>query len=259
MEPELFVLEECFRSFAILPDAMLVDDAAVCGVTTGISHAFFNGVGATRTRDPRVIAASVARFKAAGQPFRWWIAPAEQRPELPALLEANGLRYAYDATAMAATLPKAKLSLKLPKGVTIVRATSMEELQTWARVLLTGFGLPMTDMDCWLNAYDGIGLDEYSPWAHFIAFLDGQPVATSSVLIRQALAGIYHVVTLPDVRGRGIGAAVTAAAMRYAYERGATEGALQASALGLSVYRALGFVAKSDMKMFLWNPEWATA
>jgi GNAT superfamily N-acetyltransferase len=70
---------------------------------------------------------------------------------------------------------------------------------------------------------------------------DGQALATALALLGEGIAGLYWVGTRPEARGRGLGAAVTAAASRWAFDRGARAVILQASAQGEPVYRRLGF------------------
>jgi GNAT superfamily N-acetyltransferase len=58
---------------------------------------------------------------------------------------------------------------------------------------------------------------------------EGRPAATALALLSHGIAGIYWVSTVPAARGRGLGAAVTAAAARWSFERGARVVCLQAS------------------------------
>jgi ribosomal protein S18 acetylase RimI-like enzyme len=52
---------------------------------------------------------------------------------------------------------------------------------------------------------------------------------------------ISNVATLPEARNRGLGRAVTLAAMHAGAEAGATIAVLESSEMGLNVYRRLGF------------------
>ena len=87
-------------------------------------------------------------------------------------------------------------------------------------------------------------------WTHFVGYLDGKAVSTTTLLVRGELAGIYHVVTVPEARGRGIGANTTNAALDLARERGATVAVLQSSEMGAPVYRTLGFVEYCTLPMY---------
>jgi GNAT superfamily N-acetyltransferase len=70
-------------------------------------------------------------------------------------------------------------------------------------------------------------------------FLDGDPVATALAAVHPDVVMVGAVRTRPDVRGRGIGAALTAAAVAVVPDRAA---ALGARPLAEPLYRRLGFV-----------------
>jgi ribosomal protein S18 acetylase RimI-like enzyme len=70
------------------------------------------------------------------------------------------------------------------------------------------------------------------------------------------LGGIYQVATLPAARGRGIGRAVTLAAMKHARDLGAKRAVLQSSEMGYPVYRAIGFEDVCALRLYDWKPEY---
>jgi ribosomal protein S18 acetylase RimI-like enzyme len=75
----------------------------------------------------------------------------------------------------------------------------------------------------------------------FLGRLDGRPVATSRLSSAAGVAGLYSVVTLAEARGRGIGRAMTLAALYAGRDAGLTIATLQSSDMGLAIYRRLGF------------------
>jgi N-acetylglutamate synthase len=77
-----------------------------------------------------------------------------------------------------------------------------------------------------------------------IAVMDGRPVGTGTVMLEDALAGIFTMATAQDVRGRGIASALLATMLRWAWERGSTHAYLQVDAdnhPAIAVYRKYGF------------------
>ena len=75
----------------------------------------------------------------------------------------------------------------------------------------------------------------------FLARLDGRPVGTSLAMQTGVVGGIYSVGTVEDVRRRGVGTAVTWAAVDQIRDWGCTAAVLQSSTMGYPVYRSMGF------------------
>ena len=248
--PIEIISRECFRSFTELPNATLLDGDGVFGVITDAPITFFSGIASTDAPDAGAI---IERFRARQSPFRWWITPETNPPDLPSVLPEHGMRFAWDAQAMVADLATVNFDVPLPEGVAIERVSDRRGMEEWAAIMPAGFSRPPEEAAIWLDAYNVLGFDR--SWAHFVAYLDGTPAATTSLLLCDGgVAGVYHVVTLKEARGRGIGSAVTLAAMRHARDRGATVAALQASEMGYSVYRSIGFVDVATVTIYDWRP-----
>lgn len=250
------ILVESFRSFAGLPGGMAIDGDGVAGVITDVPMPFFNGIGETRFAsdvDERV-ERTIDIYRARSRSFRWWVPPSTEPRDLVATLRAHGLRHVWDSAGMAADLTN--LTLRQPQGqaFTIRRVTDRPALTQWGDILGEVFAMLPADAAIWVDAYHHLGFGSRSGWTQFVAYLDGQPVATSSLLLRGALAGIYHVGTLEEARGRGIGAAITLEAMRLAREAGATTAVLQSSEMGAGVYRSIGFEHYCDLTLYDWRP-----
>jgi len=88
------------------------------------------------------------------------------------------------------------------------------------------------------------------PTRNYLAYLDGKPVATSSMVIGGGVAGIYNVATLPEARSQGIGAILTAAPLAEAKQMGYRAGILQSSDMGFKVYQKLGFKHLCQIEYF---------
>jgi GNAT superfamily N-acetyltransferase len=85
----------------------------------------------------------------------------------------------------------------------------------------------------------------------FLAYRHGDPVAGAILYVSHEVGGIGWVGTVPEACGRGYGAAVTWAAVREGRRRGARFSNLQASPLGASVYRRMGFTTPTHYRVFV--------
>src|SRR5688572_10846056 len=242
----------CFRSFAGFPNAEIIDNNAIFAVLSHVPIPFFSGVARTNLAAGDVDA-TLDLLRARNCPFRWWVTPSTRPESLGSMLQARGLRHAYDAPGMIADLTTVPLDAQPPRGITMARLANAEELTDWLHVFTIAFSTPEHEREIWRGAYLRCGFGDEAAWQHFVAFDGHRPLATTSVLVDGDLAGIYFVATLPEARGRGIGSAVTRAAMRYARDAGATRAALQSSEIGYSVYRSLGFVERCVVSAYEWR------
>jgi GNAT superfamily N-acetyltransferase len=74
-----------------------------------------------------------------------------------------------------------------------------------------------------------------------VAYADGAPVATATLVVADGVAGVYGVGTAVGARRRGLGRAVTLAVLHEAVRRGCDLAFLNPSPRGHGVYAGLGF------------------
>jgi ribosomal protein S18 acetylase RimI-like enzyme len=122
-----------------------------------------------------------------------------------------------------------------------VQVQNGETLHLWEKVSFAGFDFPPETQHQYHRFVGAFNLKTDSPQKFFLAYFNGQPVATSLLFLHDNAAGIYFVSTLAQFRQKGIGLAVTRSAMRAARHAGAQYATLQSSPDGLHVYRQAGF------------------
>jgi ribosomal protein S18 acetylase RimI-like enzyme len=153
---------------------------------------------------------------------------------------------------MAIDLHEMNESIRAVDGFEIHEVRDEESLRIWAGIFVNGYGLPSDweslTTDLWLK----LGLD--FPMLNYLGYLNGKPVSTSSVFHGGGVAGIYCVATLPEGRGKGIGAAITLKPLQDARQLGYRIGVLQSSRMGFDVYKKLGFRHLCQIENFYLSP-----
>jgi GNAT superfamily N-acetyltransferase len=196
------------------------------------------------------IAAICEHFMSRSLPFLWWEAP----PALEPLLAAQGLVLGSRDAGMAAERSRVPEAVPLPAGISVERVRDDAGACEWRAALYAGHGEPPPS-PAPLETFAPASYGEDEPLRCYLARReDGTPVATAQLLLAAGVAGIYCITTVPQERGRGIGTAVTHAALREAHALGYAIGVLGATALGEGVYRRLGFKQYMEMTAYEWYP-----
>ena len=197
------------------------------------------------------------RLTAHGVPVAWMIGPSTRPTNLGSYLERHGWSHEHDdeAPGMAVDLHTLDKQLSLPPRLTIERVGNEETLKTWLRVMVAGSELLEEGLALLLDVVTKHGFKHDSDVHYYLGRLDGRPVATSLLYLGGGVAGIYNVATIPEARRQGIGSALTLAPLLDAQSWGYRIGILQSTAMGLNLYRRLGFKEYCTFRAYFWSGE----
>ena len=225
------------------------DDGSLRWYHSGLPDMHLNAVLTTHLEPDHadeVIGEMLTRMRERGAPFIWWVMPSAMPSDLAHRLQAHGLiddgrwpGYAIATDALADPPPV--------DGLEIRRVRRKGEFDAYLGVYAAILSPSPAFTALFVRAARRIGFGEDAPEQHFVGLLDGEPVATVSLVTAGGAAGIYNVTTVEAARGRGIGAAMTVAAVRHGADRGFEVATLQASTLGRPVYERLGFEFVCDL------------
>ena len=242
-----------WRSYSRLPAAEVCDQPDRFWVATDIPFPPFNGV--VRTRLPPETAAPtitsiLQHFAHRHVPMLWLITPSTQPPDLGSHLIALGLTHREDEPAMAIDLHALPTDLRLPSGFTLELVDDLSTLRSWC-----GFIDQAVVAEALFAWGQTLGFAPDREIVHFLGRLDGRAVATATLVLGGGVAGIYNVMTVPDVQRRGIGALMTVRPLEMARARRYHQGVLQSSQMGYRLYRRLGFEEYCRIGIYLWPGE----
>ncbi len=165
--------------------------------------------------------------------------------------EGAGLRHVYDMPEM--VLGKRAEERKLPTGVDPRQVSTAADADDYWRVATSAYASNGFPPEIFAFYENHTGLTAGNA-AAFTAYLDGRPAAIAMTIVSHDIAGIYWVGTTEEARGRGLGWTMTATAVNAGFDMGAEIASLQASPMGESLYRAMGFETIFSYRLLMSPP-----
>jgi GNAT superfamily N-acetyltransferase len=239
------------------PRTQLHNDPDMLWTLTDIPFPLFNAVCGARLPENSVderIKTVLDRYREGNVPMIWWTGPATQPPDLGNRLQAHGLMHSDDLPGMAVDLHHLSDHRPPPTTCTIQQVDNAEALQTWCRVCIAGFDMPDFAGNALYDLLIHKGFSPDLPSRNYLAMVDGQPVATTSVYVGAGVAGIYNVATLPHARRQGVATALILRALTDAHTLGYRIATLQSSPMGLGIYQQVGFREYCTISTYMWQP-----
>jgi hypothetical protein len=195
----------------------------------------------------------------------WLVFPASQPADLGQHLEARGLAGGPDGswelvgkiggpggTWMLANLEALPAAPAIPDDFYIEYVDNPKMLEAWIQISAEGFGGGNYQKLHQAYARHGFGPEAFS--LHYIGYLAGRPVTSSTLLLAGGIASIYDVSTPIALRRQGFGSAITWATLQEAKKRGYNYAWIWSSPLGKSVYSKLGFIAADfGIREYQWH------
>lgn len=248
----LNLIESSRRLFELDPGAAVDDREGWMFGAGRASHPVISNAAFRREDDlaaERFVEQAKTFFAPRGRGFAVWARAGEAADDdLIAACEDGGLQQVYAMPEM--VLRPGVLGRPAPDGIELRRVASSEDADDYWRIAAEAYaslGFP-PEIFAYYEKPEGLFGDDT---AAFLARADDRPVGIAMTIVSHGVAGIYWVGTLAEARGRGVGAAVTAAAVAAGFEMGAELASLQASPMGEGIYRSMGFETILDYRLYM--------
>ncbi|MFF4837975.1 GNAT family N-acetyltransferase [Streptomyces sp. NPDC001315] len=214
---------------------------------SGLSQAQFNGVVRLRSLDVVEKSLATARVHLAGVPWWWWVGP-DSPAETVSALSSLGAVSLGAVPLMTRSLDRVEETEDPPAGPRVEEVRDADRLRELVRTYSASMGVSPGLEDGMVRVE--AGRPDNADVVRLAAVLDGRVVGTTVVMMAHEVAGIFLVHVAQEHRRRGIGGALTTAALRAGRERGMRLAALGASPMGEPLYRRFGFTAVSEYHLF---------
>lgn len=232
VERENFIA--CYRALAeAAPVGAVREDAGSFAFVTGLRLPMFNGCIVTDPERTSGLRTALTWLVEHDLPYTLWV-PGTVPDDVDALAAEHGLaREQQPFPGM--VLHPVPAGPAPPRGLVIESVGTGREAD-FARVVI-GLGLG-EETAAQLTSPSFVTRTDVDL---FVGYLDGDPVGTSVAVSSAGAGGVVNVLTLEHARGQGIGTALTWAAVQAGVTRGHDTIVLQATPMGLPVYRSMGF------------------
>ncbi|MEW4489476.1 GNAT family N-acetyltransferase [Thalassoglobus sp. JC818] len=226
------------------PHAIVTESLLPCPFFNNVFSASFpNGEQARHVEE------LVDRFRRAKVPLFWWSGPVVRDRDLNKHLLANGLFKAFEAPAMAKSL-KHPLE-KLKDSICVEEITDTDNIKEWSLVCASAFEFDSQMAEWWCDLYSSLPFGTGTPLRHYVARVDGKPVATASAFRTDDTVGVASIGVIPAHRRRGIGTAITLRALNNAQQQGCDLAVLFSSEMAKAMYEKIGFVQYGNGECYL--------
>jgi|SRR5579884_342441 len=183
-----------------------------------------------------------AHVRARGRSACSWEVGTHARPrDLVERLHALGLAD-DEPNALAIGMVLAEPPPPGPPGVEVRRVETDEELNASQRIAAVAFAMPPPEPSA------------YEPQPHdlrYLAYVDGEPVATGSAVYSEHGVTLFGGSTLPEARGRGAYRALVAARWADAVARGTPLLVTQAGPMSRPILARLGFREVCEIRILV--------
>jgi len=238
---------EGLAAYGAADGTQLLEIEGTRAVITGSSYEAFNAVFSVEPAPLAAIDRLVGLCRDAGAPVLWHVWPRAGVQVERSLLE-RGLVFYEEEPAMLADLTLGT-GPTAPPELAVSRVETAAELEAWVRLLSGSDDIGFIRDVVRLRAASGYG--ERAAFEHLLGRVDGEAVAVAAVFHGRRAGEVQHVVTARSHRRRGLGAAITRAAMALLRRRGHSRAVLTASADGFGVYSRLGFEPIGNVRRFV--------
>lgn len=251
-------INDNFMAFASflgnLPYSRIKDGPPLC-VSTSTKIDDLNFVCGSRVSGPD-IDAEIEKIKdfftSQEEPFIWWVTPSTGSSKLGAKLSAHGFEYESDIPFMALELKNFEAN-KLNSGIVLKEVKTQKDLNIWHNISIIGFEIDKDECREYIRLVNSFDPNAHPNLKLYFALVDKEPAATSLIFTGSGVAGIYWISTVPNLRRRGIGKAITALTCVEAKKIGCNLATLQSTIMGQNMYASVGFKKYVDVPIYVFK------
>lgn len=215
------------------------------GIDTGDTH-LNGGLCLDDNRAREMVERAEEFFGEDNLSYSFWVRD-HGNPKLEKILRDKGHKPTREPGSAVMIIFEAIKSVEIPQGYRIKELEDDKDLVDFRKVIQDSFDKEEEVAERMFLSKD-IVRNEFV--RSFLIYEGDEPVSAAITVLSPRVGGIYYVGTLESQRGRGIGSYIVRASTNEGFRAGKEAVILQASELGESVYKKLGYKTISHYRTY---------
>lgn len=236
---------------SLSPTMNVSTDGGMLVINSHLHSDIFNIIWQTTTDDLAKLLIPIDMFNAENLPFAWWTGFSKEPPALSKKLITLGLTCTEHEIGMGRSLITNLPDTKVIADLNIVAVKSPKVMRDFISVLTKQIPNEIEPIITFYQSTQHHVFKSDNPLKLFVGYFNHKPVAMGASFERENVIGIWDIVTLPEVRGKGIASHMVLHILNQGKLLGYAIAVLSASDEGKRVYRKLGFKPLQDL--FVYN------
>jgi GNAT superfamily N-acetyltransferase len=171
----------------------------------------------------------------------FFFTPVSRPEELETPMTSRGLTMIPGGPAMWVDLHDFKQVRPSPSGFKMERITNDAGMDVFRDIYFEGHEENRPYIDYIVNSMKLYGYAPDATIRCYISHYDGEPATISTLSLDGGVAGLWAVVTKPEMRRKGLGTAMSLSTLREAIPLGYRFGVLFSTDMGMKIYERIGF------------------
>lgn len=227
-------------------------DDEICQLDTPVPSFPYNGVFKFRVAadaEARIDAIN-RHFEARAVRYFWLVHPTTQPANLDRLLEARGFTESEIFNGMVVEPNRLDAPFSAP-GDVLIREIKPADEPIVLEMVAKRWSAPTDAMQHLQAFFRSARIGEpASPMRGWLATINDAPVGKAFTYRTGNIVGLYGVATQPEARGKGVGAAICARALKDSCDDGIDLLALHSTPMAHGLYRRFGFRDVAPFRLF---------
>ncbi|MDH5403889.1 MAG: hypothetical protein OEZ01_02840 [Candidatus Heimdallarchaeota archaeon] len=187
-------------------------------------------------------------------PYYWWVFKDLNSNELVNKIKEKKLRNTGDIIVLGAEIAKLVEIFSTPNSLFVEPVNNADKMKKWAEITSYRYNIKGTFVDTFLDNFKDVRFTEDTYWSKYIGWLNGEPVASSTLIKSQGIAAVYDVSIIPRYRNWGIENSMIMIPLRQAKRDGYHVGVTIATIGEVNRIKPLNFVELFKIQRYLGVP-----